>query len=40
VFSYVVYGLAVGILCASSGAPFAASCPAMTAFMAIPILGE
>lgn len=40
VISYVVYGLAVGILGASSGAAFAASCPAMTAFMAIPILGE
>ena len=40
VFSYVAYGLAVGILGASSGAAFAASCPAMTAFMAIPILGE
>ncbi len=40
VLSYVAYGLAVGILGASSGAAFAASCPAMTAFMAIPILGE
>jgi drug/metabolite transporter (DMT)-like permease len=40
VVSYVAYGLAVGILGASSGAAFAASCPAMTAFMAIPILGE
>ena len=40
VVSYVAYGLAVGILSASSGAAFAASCPAMTAFMAIPILGE
>ena len=40
IISYVVYGLAVGILGASSGAAFAASCPAMTAFMAIPILGE
>ncbi len=40
VFSYVVYGLAVSILGASSGAAFAASCPAMTALMAIPILGE
>ena len=36
----IFYGLAVGILGASSGAAFAASCPAMTAFMAIPILGE
>jgi drug/metabolite transporter (DMT)-like permease len=40
VFSYVVYGLAVSILGASSGAAFAAACPAMTALMAIPILGE
>lgn len=40
VFSYVVYGLAVSILGASSGAAFAASCPAMTALMAVPILGE
>jgi drug/metabolite transporter (DMT)-like permease len=40
VFSYVVYGFAVEILGASSGAAFAASCPAMTALMAIPILGE
>ena len=40
VFSYVVYGLAVSILGASSGAAFAATCPAMTAVMAIPILGE
>lgn len=40
VFSYVIYGLAVGILGASSGAAFAALCPAMTALMAIPILGE
>jgi drug/metabolite transporter (DMT)-like permease len=40
VISYVVYGRAVGILGASSGAAFAASCPAMTALMAIPILGE
>jgi drug/metabolite transporter (DMT)-like permease len=40
VVSYVAYGLAVGILGASSGSAFAASCPAMTAFMAIPILGE
>jgi drug/metabolite transporter (DMT)-like permease len=40
VISYVVYGLAVSILGASSGAAFAASCPAMTALMAIPILGE
>lgn len=40
VVSYIVYGLAVGILGASSGAAFAASCPAMTALMAIPILGD
>jgi drug/metabolite transporter (DMT)-like permease len=40
VFSYVIYGLAVKILGASSGAAFAASCPAMTALMAIPLLGE
>jgi drug/metabolite transporter (DMT)-like permease len=40
VLSYVVYGRAVSILGASSGAAFAASCPAMTALMAIPILGE
>jgi drug/metabolite transporter (DMT)-like permease len=40
IISYIVYGLAVSILGASSGAAFAASCPAMTALMAIPILGE
>ena len=40
VISYVIYGLAIGILGASSGAAFAASCPAMTALMGIPILGE
>ena len=40
VISYVVYGLAISILGASSGAAFAALCPAMTALMAIPILGE
>jgi drug/metabolite transporter (DMT)-like permease len=40
VISYIVYGRAVSILGASSGAAFAASCPAMTALMAIPILGE
>lgn len=40
VISYIVYGLAVSILGASSGAAFAASYPAMTALMAIPILGE
>jgi drug/metabolite transporter (DMT)-like permease len=40
VISYLVYGVAVSILGASSGAAFAASCPAMTALFAIPILGE
>jgi drug/metabolite transporter (DMT)-like permease len=40
VISYIAYGRAVSILGASSGAAFAASCPAMTALMAIPILGE
>ena len=40
VISYVLYGRAVSILGASSGAAFAALCPAMTALMAIPILGE
>jgi drug/metabolite transporter (DMT)-like permease len=40
VVSYIVYGVAVRILGASSGAAFAASCPAMTALLAIPILGE
>jgi drug/metabolite transporter (DMT)-like permease len=38
--SYLLYGRAVSILGASSGAAFAALCPAMTALMAIPILGE
>jgi drug/metabolite transporter (DMT)-like permease len=40
VVSYIIYGVAIGILGASSGAAFAASCPAMTALMGIPILGE
>ncbi len=40
VISYLLYGIAVGILGASSGAAFAALCPAMTGLMAIPILGE
>ncbi len=40
VISYMVYGRAVSILGASSGAAFAASCPAMTALLGIPILGE
>ena len=40
IVSYVLYGRAVGILGASSGAAFAALCPAMTALTAIAILGE
>ena len=40
IVSYVLYGRAVSILGASSGAAFAALCPAMTALLAIPILGE
>lgn len=40
IVSYVLYGRAVSILGASSGAAFAALCPAMTALMAIPILSE
>src|SRR5262249_52368882 len=40
VVSYLIYGRAVSILGASSGAAFAASCPAMVALMAIPVLGE
>jgi drug/metabolite transporter (DMT)-like permease len=40
IISYLLYGRAVAILGASSGAAFAALCPAMTALMAIPILGE
>jgi drug/metabolite transporter (DMT)-like permease len=40
IVSYVLYGRAVSILGASSGAAFATLCPAMTALMAIPILGE
>ena len=40
IVSLVFYGRAVSILCASSGAAFAALSPAMTAVMAIPILGE
>jgi drug/metabolite transporter (DMT)-like permease len=36
----VFYGRAVSILGASSGAAFAALSPAMTAVLAIPILGE
>src|SRR5256885_10195369 len=38
--SLVFYGRAVSLLGASSGAAFAALSPAMTAIMAIPILGE
>jgi drug/metabolite transporter (DMT)-like permease len=40
IISYLLYGRAVSILGASSGAAFAALCPAMTALMAIPLLGE
>ena len=40
IISYLLYGRAVSILGASSGAAFAALCPAMTALLAIPILGE
>ncbi len=40
VVSLVLYGRAVSILGASSGAAFPALCPAMTAVLAIPILGE
>jgi len=40
IVSLVLYGRAVNILGASSGAAFAALSPAMTAIMAIPILGE
>jgi drug/metabolite transporter (DMT)-like permease len=40
IISLMLYGRAVGILGASSGAAFAALCPAMTAVFAIPILGE
>jgi drug/metabolite transporter (DMT)-like permease len=40
IVSLVLYGRAVSILGASSGAAFAALSPAMTAVMAIPILGE
>jgi len=40
IISLMLYGSAVGILGASSGAAFAALCPAMTALLAIPILGE
>lgn len=40
IISLFLYGRAVSILGASSGAAFAALCPAMTALMAIPILSE
>ncbi|HEX3411948.1 MAG TPA: substrate-binding domain-containing protein [Stellaceae bacterium] len=40
VISLLLYGRAVSILGASNGAAFAALCPAMTALLAIPILGE
>jgi drug/metabolite transporter (DMT)-like permease len=40
IVSLFLYGRAVSILGASSGAAFAALCPAMTAVLAIPILGE
>jgi len=40
VVSLVLYGRAVGILGASGGAAFPALCPAMTALLAMPILGE
>src|ERR1700736_1642752 len=40
VVSLVLYGRAVSILGASSGAAFAALCPAMTAGLALPILAE
>ena len=40
ILSLLLYGRAVHILGASSGAAFAALCPAMTALLGIPILGE
>jgi drug/metabolite transporter (DMT)-like permease len=40
IISLLLYGRAVGILGASSGAAFAALCPAMTALLGVPILGE
>lgn len=40
IISLLLYGRAVGILGASSGAAFASLCPAMTALLGIPILGE
>lgn len=40
IISLLLYGRAVSILGASSGAAFAALCPVMTAVLGIPILGE
>lgn len=40
VISLLLYGRAVSILGASGGAAFPALCPALTAILAIPILGE
>lgn len=40
IVSLLLYGRAVSLLGASGGAAFAALCPAMTALLAIPILGE
>jgi drug/metabolite transporter (DMT)-like permease len=40
VISLLLYGQAVSILGASSGAAFAALCPAMTALFGIPVVGE
>src|SRR5258707_8097112 len=40
IVSLLLYGRPVAILGASSGAAFAALCPAMTALLPIPILGE
>jgi drug/metabolite transporter (DMT)-like permease len=40
IVSLLLYGRAVSILGASSGAAFAALCPAMTALLAIPVLDE
>jgi drug/metabolite transporter (DMT)-like permease len=40
IISLLLYGRAVSILGASSGAAFAALCPAMTALLGIPILSE
>ncbi len=40
IISLLLYGRAVSILGASSGAAFAALCPALTALFGIPVLGE